>query len=266
MPSVRLPLVAGRCAFGDDPVGYGQARPEYPRALYDQLARICPVGVPWIFEVGPGTGQATRWLLARTPRLVAIEPDPRLADYLTAELCPSPQIEIVRTSFEEVCFQPGSFDLGVAATSFHWIEQASGLDKVVSLLRPGGWWAMWWNVFGDPDDPDEFQKASDLLFHELPGSRSWMDGRRPFALNIDVRLGEMRSAGLMDTEHHLMHWTLKMDTAHVVALACSFSQVSQADPQQRSRFLDKLADLAERQFAGRVERRFMTSLYVGRKP
>ena len=63
-----------------------------------------------------------------------------------------------------------------------------------------------------------------------------------------------------------MRWTLTMDTAHVVALASSFSQVSQADPQQRSRFLDELADLVERKFAGHVERRFMTSLYVGRKP
>ncbi|HWQ10330.1 MAG TPA: hypothetical protein VN436_14515, partial [Holophaga sp.] len=157
--------------------------------------------------------------------------------------------------------------LGVAATSFHWLEQGPALDKAVSLLRPGGWWAMWWNVFGDPDHPDAFQAAATSLFSLLPASRSWQPGgSRPFSLDADARLAQMRTAGFIDTRSHVMRWTLSMDTAHVLGLAATFSQVSQAEPHQRQRFLEQLGGLVDRQFGGRVERRFLTALYVGRRP
>ncbi|EQD38338.1 Methyltransferase type 11, partial [mine drainage metagenome] len=51
--------------------------------------------------------------------------------------------------FEEVPLRPGSFDLGVAATSFHWLPERRGLRKVARALRPGGWWAAWGNEHGD---------------------------------------------------------------------------------------------------------------------
>jgi hypothetical protein len=56
-----------------------------------------------------------------------------------------------------------------------------------------------------------------------------------------------------------------MDAAHVRSLAATFSQVSYAEPQQQMRILEKLGELVEREFSGRVERRFLTALYVGRK-
>ena len=269
MQTTTIPLAAGRHAFGDDPDRYGLARPDYPEALYDQLAAICHLESSCILEVGPGTGIATRRLLQHNPRLLlAVESDNRLADHLVASLGAScEQLEVLRTPFEEAVLPAESFDLGVAATAFHWLEQGPALDKVVSLLRPGGWWAMWWNVFGDPDDPDDFQKATTGLFSSLPASRSWQPGgARPFSLDADARLAQMRTAGLIGTRSHLMRWTLSMDTAHVQSLAATFSQVSQAEPRQRQRFLDQLGELVDLQFGGRVERRFLTALYVGRKP
>lgn len=265
----ELPLVAGRTAFGGDPASYARARPGYPADVYDQLGRLCDIASSRIFEVGPGTGQATDGLLALNPvALTAIEPDHRLADHLATELGPRfPRLEVVRAGFMEASLASGSFDLGVAATSFHWLEQAAALGKVVGLLRPGGWWSMWWNVFGDPDDPDELQAATRDLYRGLPTSRSWQSGGRvPFALDTRARLGDLQAAGLAETRTHLMRWTLTMDTARVVALAGTFSQVSQAGPPERERFLGELAEVMERRFGGRTERRFMTSMYAGRKP
>jgi protein-L-isoaspartate O-methyltransferase len=79
-----LPRSAGRRTFGDDPEGYDQARPDYPRELFARLAERCGL-LPGarVFEIGAGSGLATRALLAAgAGGLLAIEPDPRLADYL----------------------------------------------------------------------------------------------------------------------------------------------------------------------------------------
>jgi SAM-dependent methyltransferase len=240
-----------------------------PEELYGRLAELCKFEGSLVFEVGPGTGIATRRLLELKPTLLkAIEPDSRLADYLAARVgADYPQLEVVVAGFEEAALSADNFDIGVAATAFHWLEQLPGLSKAVSLLRPGGWWAMWWNVFGDPDNPDEFQKATQHLYQELPDSRSWQnDGSRPFALDTGGRLTQMRSAGLVDCDLQVMRWTLSMDTAHVRSLAATFSPVHYAGPRQQMRFLDQLGEFVEREFGGRVERRFLTALYVGRKP
>ena len=53
-------------------------------------------------------------------------------------------------AFEEVELAPRSFHLVAAATSFHWLDPDQALPKIAMILRPGGWVALWWNVFGDP--------------------------------------------------------------------------------------------------------------------
>jgi SAM-dependent methyltransferase len=267
MTSSTVPLAAGRQVFGDHPDRYSQARPDYPEELYARLAELCQFEGSRVFEVGPGTGIATRRLLDLKPSVLkAIEPDSRLADYLSNHVgADFPQLEVVVAGFEEAALS-GCFDIAVAATAFHWLEQRPALSKVASLLRPGGWWAMWWNVFGDPDNPDEFQRATQHLFRELPNSLSWQqDGSRPFALDTNTRITQMQAAGLVDCDFQLMRWTLSMDTEHVRRLAATFSQVNYAEPQQQMRFLERLGEIVEREFGGRVERRFLTALYVGKK-
>jgi trans-aconitate methyltransferase len=264
-----LPLEAGRRAFGGDPAQYHRARLDYPDAVYDWLAETSDLAAARIFEIGPGTGLATRRLLERHPlSLTAIEPDDRLADHLQATLgAGSPCLSITRCPFEDAPLPPAAFDLGVAATSFHWLEQVAALRKVFGLLRPGGWWTMWWNVFGDPGQPDDFQKATGALFSRLPHSPSWRDdGKPPFTLDREARLAQMRASGLVDAECRIVPWTTVLDTRQMRELAATFSQVTQAEPEPRKRFLAELEAVIEGTFGGRVERRFLTAFYRGRKP
>jgi len=94
-----------------------------------------------VFEVGAGTGLATRRLLSLgAAPLLAIEPDERLAAFLAGSIQDS-ALHIDRTTFEEATLPPAHFDLGVAATSFHWVEQMPALAKAYAALKPGDWWA-----------------------------------------------------------------------------------------------------------------------------
>src|SRR5215467_10335569 len=152
--SVRLARSFGRQAFGEDPGNYDVARPDYPDWVFEVLRERCGLGPRCAtFEVGAGTGKATRPLLdAGAEPLFAIEPDARLAGFLQSGVA-SPALRVVNATFEGAALPLGEFDLGLAATSFHWVEALAGLEKAAALLRAGGWWTMVWNVFGDDDRP-----------------------------------------------------------------------------------------------------------------
>ncbi len=122
-----------RRLFGGDPGGYDRARPDYPPRVYEILTSRCGLrpGTATL-EIGAGTGLATRRLLALgADPLVAVEPDERLAAYLSTQMEATGYALDVRVgAFEETPLEPASFDLVVSATAFHWLNQPVALAKV----------------------------------------------------------------------------------------------------------------------------------------
>ena len=262
----RISLNDGRRLFGNDPKTYTEARPDYPDALYERLVTRCGLhpGI-FVFEIGPGPGLATRRLLSLgASPLRAIEPDPRLAIFLR-ETIETDSVEIDQVSFDEAMLPEAAFDLGVAATSFHWLEQGSALAKVYRSLKAGGWWAMWWNNFG-PEELDEFQQATDHLFARTADSPSWSREKRiPFAFDRDSRLQDLTAAGFQDAEVDVWSSILICDTPRLVALYSTYSPIQALEPDSRREFLSSLAQIADEQFGGRVERPLITVLYTAQR-
>jgi SAM-dependent methyltransferase len=263
-----LTAAEGRNAFGADAANYDSARPPYPAWVYDTLGERCGLGPGCrMFEIGPGPGLATARMLARGPSLLtAIEPDARLAAFL-AEKCADPALRVVNAAFEDAVLEDGAFDLGTSATAFHWMDQRPALAKVARALRPGGRWAAWWNVFGDPDREDPFHEATQHVLAHMPGSPSHTVGQaHPFALDETARIADIAAVGVFDDiAVDIRKWTLVLDTAQTRALYATYSQFSVLDAAERERILDSLAGIAEREFAGRVERNMCTALYTARR-
>jgi SAM-dependent methyltransferase len=263
----RIPLTTGRRAFGEDPATYAAVRPDYPDALYMRLVERCRLrpGTS-VFEIGAGTGLATKRLLALgAAPLVAIEPDERLATFLAQTISDS-ALRIDRTTFEQAILAPSEFDLGVAATSLHWLEQSPALAKAQAALKPGGWWAMWWMQFGSDADTDVFQSATDHLFTNTASSPSHGDqGGPPFALDRERRLHDLASAGFRNAEVDIWRWSLTYDTARLVGLYNTFSPIRALAPERRRIFLRDLARIADERFGGCVERPFATALYTAQR-
>ena len=258
---------AGRSTFGGDPAKYDWARPRYPDALFQILRDRCGLRQnTHTFEVGAGTGIATRRLLdfGANP-LVAIEPDARLAAYLEQAL-PSAHLQITRASFEDADLPEEAFDLGVSATAFHWLEQAPSLAKVYRLLKPGGWWAMWWNHYGDPDARNAFDRATEHLFAGTKRSPSQgASGKPPFDFDADARVADLVAAGFINVHHQEIRSTFTFETERLVALYGSFSVTLHLPPEERAAFLSNLASIIDRDFGGKVERPLTTSLYIGQR-
>ena len=253
----------GRHAFGLDPAGYDAARPAYPDWVFDFLHQRCGlVSNAVMFEIGAGTGTATRQLLALGANpLVAIEPDERLAAFLRN--IPDKALTVVVAPFEEAVLQEASFDLGLSATAFHWLNEDFALTKVAKLLRPGGWWAMLWNVFGDSGRPDPFHEATKSLLNK-PLSPSAGNGEVPFALDTEARLGALERTDAFDSiEHRTSTWSLVLDSDQTVALYATYSNINIRP--DREDVLSELHRIARDEFKGSVTRNMTTSLYVARR-
>lgn len=253
----------GRQAFGLNPAAYHAARPEYPDWVYDRLVRCGLRPGARVFEIGAGTGKATRRLIERgADPLVAIEPDGRLADFLEASLR-HPALTVVRAPFEAAALAEGGFDLGVSATAFHWLDEEAALEKVARLIRPGGWWAAIWHVFGDAGRPDPFHEATQSL---LSGYASPSAGERgiPFGLDVAARTQALKRTGAFNVvEYKIVPWQLVLTAAETVALYATYSDMA-ARPNMDA-VLMELGRIAREEFGDRVERNMTTSLFVARR-
>ncbi len=259
-----------RRSFGGDPSGYDRGRPPYPRAVYDLLERRCGLGPGCAtFEVGPGTGIATRELLRRgADPLVAVEADPRMARFLVSRLGPERRrLHLVLAPFESAVLPEGVFDLGAAATSFHWTGERRGIRKVARLLRPGGWWAMWWSRHGDVDRPSAFHRALQPLYRRRPApGRAEGRRRRGRPRGEDRRSELLRTSGLFSAvERRVFRVPLTLRTEEVVALWSSFSDVRTRPVAEQRRFLSELARIADEQFGGTVRFDNLVTVYLARR-
>jgi len=167
------------------------------------------------------------------------------------------------STFEDAALEGKSFDLGVCATAFHWLDEESALSKIANLLRPGGWWVAVWNEFGDDSRPDPFHDATRELL-EAPASPAAGENGVPFSLDSEARLVALKRGGAFDlVETKASRWTLSLDAQQTVALYGSYSNVN-ARPD-RAAVLSELGRIAREDFGDRVVRNMTTSLYAARR-
>jgi len=261
----RIGQDEGRRLFGLDTAAYEHGRPGHAEEVYDLLRERCGLrpGAK-VLEIGPGTGQASARLLelGASP-LVGLEPDPALAGFLRDRL--GERVRVRETTLEDADLED-DFDLAAAASSFHWVDEDVGLARIRDALLPGGWVALWWTAFGDGNRPDPFRDATDPLTEALPRGPSEVKDRRPFAHDAENRIAALARAGFAEILPRRIEWWHTWDTHGIRGLFGSFSSTLSLAPRERAAFLDSIAEIAERDFGGRVTKPVVTALYTARKP
>ncbi len=258
----------GRRLFGTDPETYDRARPGHAERVYEILVERCRLGPGTrVLEIGPGTGQATRRLLELgADPLVAIEPNDELARYLARSV--GDRVDIRMTALEDADLPESSFDLAAAASSFHWIEEATGLATMLRALRPGGWVALWWTGFGDQERPDPYRDATTRLLDGMPRSPvgSHRGGRTPTEAGRARWLSALEAAGFAEVSDERIPWSRTFDAKGIRDIFSTFSPLLVVDEELRAKTLDELERIAREEFGDRVEKPIVTALYTARKP
>lgn len=258
----------GRRLFGLNPEGYEDARPPYPEALYQVLIEQGALTRgSTTLEIGAGSGLATRRLieLGADP-ITVVEPDERFAPLLSKlRDARGADLRLLSCAFEDAPLPPHSFDLVVAATSYHWLDP-NALAKIAGALRPGGYVALWWNVFADLDREDPFHDATFPLLGDLAISPSGAPDAIPFPLDRAARESEFARSGAFEPVIYFeTRWTLVLDTARVGRLYEGFSHIQRLPRRERETLLQGLMDIAQTQFGGRVERNMTSPIYLARR-
>ena len=266
----RIPRKVRGTVFGRDAAGYDRARPGYPDRVYEILTERCGLGPgSSVFEVGAGTGIATRALLRHgAGPLTLIEPDRRQARFLVDSLGPrTTRVEILLAPFERAKLPSRSFDLGVAASSFHWTSERLALRKVARLLKPGGWWASWNNLHGNPYRMGPFRRALQPLYEELEGGHSREEVPREVAAkHRRAGLAALRSVGQFDRiSREDIPWSVPLTTSQVTALWGTFSDLLVLPPPKRRWFLRNLGRIVDETFQGKVDLPVLTYMYTARR-
>ncbi|MCI4372428.1 MAG: class I SAM-dependent methyltransferase [Thermoplasmata archaeon] len=222
-----------------------------------------------VFEIGPGTGIATRELLRRGANpLTLLEPDRRLARYLTKSLGPlQGRVNLFVTPFESAILPSGTYDLGIAASSFHWTSENRALRKVARLLRPGGWWASWNTIHGDPYRSSLFNRAIQPIYNELAGGHSRAKfSRTSAAQHRKQGLAVLKHVGKFDRiSREDIRWQVTLGTSQVTALWGTFSDLLVLPAMKRRWFLARLAEIVDEEFDGRVQIPMLTYIYTARR-
>ncbi|NKC01401.1 MAG: methyltransferase domain-containing protein [Pseudomonadales bacterium] len=258
----------GRRAFGHNVAGYDTVRPLYPKWMFETLAGF--VDEPVTLEIGPGNGLATRSLaqIGASP-ITLIEPDRRFSGLLEGltDVRGDP-CQITYASFEAAKLPAHSFDLVVAATSFHWLEPRVRVEKLAGLVKPKGIVALMWHVFQDMELEDLFHEATKDLLSVLDSSPSGSPDELPFALDRQARELEFLETDLFELRlYQEERWPLRLNPTDVRVLYEGFSGIAQLSEPDRHDLLNRLETIARVEFQGQVVRNMTSPLYIfERKP
>jgi SAM-dependent methyltransferase len=116
-------------------VEYDRHRPAYPQSLIDRACETGGLSVgDRVLEVGCGTGQLTRALVARGLRVTAVEPGQNLIALAARALA---DVRFVNHRFEEAELSE-PFPAAFSASAFHWPDPDVSWAKAARALMPGG--------------------------------------------------------------------------------------------------------------------------------
>jgi SAM-dependent methyltransferase len=125
--------------FDDIAEDYDRHRPTYPDVLVDRACEGSGVGPGTaVLEIGCGTGQLTRSLLARGLRVTAVEPGQRLLARARDSLSASGDVQFVNARLEDASLPRAQYSAVFSGSAIHWIDPDVSWRKAADALVDGG--------------------------------------------------------------------------------------------------------------------------------
>jgi SAM-dependent methyltransferase len=254
--------IAGRALFGEAAGAYDAVRPGYPARVVDLLiARAALGGESHVLEIGCGTGQLTRDLAPTGCAILALEPDRELAQLARRNFSGFPKVQIREEPFEWFEVGVGTFDLVVAATSFHWLDPQVRCNKAHRALRPRGTLGILTNEHPTPWT-GFFERVQDIYRAVAPAlATAGMASKQ----RSNELIREINSSGLFSPVETLSErWERRFNRDEYLALLHTYSPHRQLPDHQRLRLFAAIGKLIDEEYEGYVNQPYSTSLCLAR--
>jgi SAM-dependent methyltransferase len=232
-----------RGAFGAVAGEYDRLRSGPPPEALDWML---PPHATDALEIGAGTGILTRLLVERVGHVTAVEPDDRMRAVLSTTTAGA---DVRAGVAEELPVESSSCDVVIAASAWHWVDEARAAPEVARVLRPDGRLALVWS---GPDRSVDWMRslwAGGIVFN--PEERDAVDQRRRSRHLVNLEAGG--KSPFHEPQISLFRWTKPMTREDLVALSATYSVVITMDDAARQRhlsamrrFLDELEVLGGR--------------------
>jgi len=229
-------------AIADD---YDRLRPAPPAAAVDWLLpERCEVAV----DLAAGTGLLSRALARRVARVVAVEPDGRMAAVLRARsggaggIRPG-RIHVVLGRGETIPMPDASADGVFVSSAWHWMDSERATREVARVLRDGGRFGLIWT---GRDRREPWVAEFDSLVRPRGPDAEGDAGRR-------FRPSEVvppSSAPLENVSTASFAFRRPMTIGDVVAMLATYSGVITASPEDRAAGLARARAALEQRFPG----------------
>jgi SAM-dependent methyltransferase len=246
-------------SFGAVAGDYDRLRPGPPAAAVNWLL---PGRAGVVVDLAAGTGLLSRALTARAARVIAVEPDQRMAAVLRAR---SPLVTVLEGRGEAIGLPDASADGVFISSAWHWLDPARALPEIARVLRDGGrFGAIWtgrdrrvgWVREADlavrravlssredgPDRSDSRDAGPESRSERLFGPR-----QREIELPQDAPFGPPATASF--------EFSRTMTIDDMVGMLATYSGVITASPRDRAAGLDRARAVLAGQFgtAGTAE-------------
>jgi SAM-dependent methyltransferase len=241
---------------------YDAARPSYPPSVFDEIERQAgPLRGRLVLDFGAGTGIASRQLANRGATVVCLDIGEQMLRRAQAR---APQIPCVLADGHRMPIMDASADLLTFAQAWHWFDVRLATAEVARVLRPGGYWAAWWNRASAAGEP-WFDRYENLLEEACPGY-TW---RRKLDSQLEPdwsgeparRLGPVEPVGTV-----VVPWIRRVSATDWMTDERSKSYVIALEPATRDSVLAEVAGIIAAQFPdGQLAVRYQTTLILARK-
>jgi SAM-dependent methyltransferase len=255
-------------SFGAIAEDYDRLRPPPAEAAVDWLL---PATARVVVDLGAGTGLLSRALARRVPRVIAVEPDERMAAVLRAR---DPAIEVRPGRGEAIPLPGASVDGVFVSSAWHWMDPGRAVPEIARVLRDGGRFGVIWTSRdhevgwvrelhrlrepgpgpepsapaepgprpepGPPDEPGP-----------LPGTGEPDGQGRPWARRREVTLPDGSPFGAAETASFAFRRVMTVDD--VVDMLGTYSGLITASPQDRAVTFARLRAALEQWFPGADE-------------
>lgn len=252
-----------RFAFNEIAALYDRARPDYPDALFDDIAAASSLSPgDAVLEIGCGSGQATVGLARRGFTVMALDPGAALLVLARQRLADFGNVGFVQGTFEVASLPRTSFKLIASAQAWHWIDPSVGYVKAASLLAPGAMLAVFGNVPAGVAPPLDAALAA-IYQAELgtplgPPPEMWYTPAGALPLLIAA------SGHFEPAVHRSYAWSRPHTATSFADFLRTRTDHRRLREPQREKLLSAIADAIEKQ-GGQTELRFETHLHLARR-